>query len=44
MWAGATARGCRRISFLATTLLLALTCCVGSSAYSVLTHEEIVDL
>jgi hypothetical protein len=44
MSAVAIARLCRRIAFLATTLLLVLTCCVGSSAYSVLTHEEIVDL
>ena len=44
MSAVAIARHCHRIAFLATTLLLVLTCCVGSSAYSVLTHEEIVDL
>jgi hypothetical protein len=44
MSAVAIAQRCRRIAFLATTLLLVLTCCVGSSAYSVLTHEEIVDL
>jgi zinc dependent phospholipase C len=44
MSAVAIARLCRQIAFLATTLLLVLTCCVGSSAYSVLTHEEIVDL
>ena len=41
MSAVAIAQRCRRIAFLA---LLVLNCCVGSSAYSVLTHEEIVDL
>jgi hypothetical protein len=44
MSAAALARRCRGIAFLATMLLLVLTCCVSSSAYSVLTHEEIVDL
>ena len=42
--AAAIARSCRRTAFLVATLLLVLSCCVDSSAYSVLTHEEIVDL
>jgi zinc dependent phospholipase C len=43
--AGAIAKGWRRISIrVAALVLVALICSVGSSAYSVLTHEEIVDL
>ena len=42
---GATARRWRRLSVRATSLfLVVLMCGGGSSAYSVLTHEEIVDL
>src|SRR5579863_5679832 len=43
--AGAIARAWRRLSTRAVALLLAvLTCSAASPAYSVLTHEEIVDL
>ncbi len=42
--AGAIVRGWRRLSIPATALVVVLMCCGGSSAYSVLTHEEIVDL
>jgi hypothetical protein len=42
---GAVVKGWRRLSINAVTLLLVvLMCSGGSSAYSVLTHEEIVDL
>jgi hypothetical protein len=41
---GAVLRVWCRLSIPATALLVVLTGCVGSSAYSVLTHEEIVDL
>jgi hypothetical protein len=42
---GAIARGWRLLSIRATALLLVvLLCSGGSSAYSVLTHEQIVDL
>jgi hypothetical protein len=42
---GATAKGWRLLSVRATTLLLVVLMCSGASfAYSVLTHEEIVDL
>src|SRR5947209_12004732 len=34
----------RRLSLPATILVILLACCGASSAYSVLTHEEIVDL
>ncbi len=45
-WTGAISwKSCRRFSASATSLLLVvLMCGTGSSAYSVLTHEEIVDL
>jgi hypothetical protein len=43
--AGAIATGWRLLSFRAVVLLLVvLTCSGGATAYSVLTHEEIVDL
>ncbi len=42
---GAISKGWRLLSVRAVTLLLVvLICCGGASAYSVLTHEEIVDL
>jgi len=42
---GAIARGWRLFAVRAVTILLiVLMCSDGSSAYSVLTHEEIVDL
>lgn len=42
---GALVNGCgRRVRLGMTTLLIMLMCSGGSSAYSVLTHEEIVDL
>jgi hypothetical protein len=44
-WSGAIAKGWRLLSVRALALLLvALMCRGGSFAYSVLTHEEIVDL
>jgi hypothetical protein len=41
---GAVPKGWRLLSRLVTALLVVLMCSGGSSAYSVLTHEEIVDL
>lgn len=41
---GAITKGWRLFLCLAASLLVALMCSGGSSAYSVLTHEEIVDL
>src|SRR6478672_6383571 len=42
---GALANGCgRRVRLVMPTLLIVLMCSGDSSAYSVLTHEEIVDL
>src|SRR6202046_1647753 len=45
IYAGAIAEGWRLLAVRAAAILLVvLMCNVGSSAYSVLTHEEIVDL
>jgi hypothetical protein len=45
VWLGAITERWRLLSIRAATLFLTvLLCSVGASAYSVLTHEEIVDL
>src|SRR3954471_21754666 len=42
--AGASTWSWRQLSLPATSVVVLLACCGASSAYSVLTHEEIVDL
>src|SRR4029077_8225531 len=44
IYGGAIAEGWRLLAIAAPILLVVLMCSAGSSAYSVLTHEEIVDL